>query len=118
MKLTWLAGLAAMALPTMALPAVANAGHIRFGFGFGVAAPYCAPAYSYCPPPGTYYAPPPVVYSDPAPVCAPPPVVYQPAPTYYAPPAYYSAPTVVVTPGPYYVGGYYGRYHHHYGYRR
>src|SRR5579864_9040257 len=87
MKLTLLAGLAAMALP-----AVAQA-HPHIGLSFGIrigpAYAYCGPRY--CPPPVTYYAPPPVVYA-PAPAYAPPPVVYA------APPVYYDAPPVVYGP--------------------
>lgn len=127
MKLTWLAGLAALVLPAAAQ--AHGFGGWRIGFGFGIAPTYYAPAYcgptyrysSYCPPPVTYYAPPPVVYSSPAPVYAPP--VYDSAPTYYAPPPVYYSPPPVVYSQPYfstgiYIGGGYRDYHRRYGYYR
>ncbi|HSZ56864.1 MAG TPA: hypothetical protein VK797_14445 [Tepidisphaeraceae bacterium] len=119
MKLSWIAGLAAMVLP-----AVANAG-VRFsvGIGFpGIASGtgYYAPAY-YAPP--VYYAAPPAAYA-PAPVYAAPaygapvyapPVVYSaPAPVYYPPPVVYG-PAVSVYAGPVFGFRYYS--HTHYGYR-
>ncbi|HEY2586127.1 MAG TPA: hypothetical protein VGI81_10230 [Tepidisphaeraceae bacterium] len=112
MKLTWLAGLLALALP-----AVAQAhwyGGWGFRFGFGVAPVYSYPAYA---PPVAYYAPPPrVVYSAPAYVA--------PAPVYVAPAPVYAPPPVVYAPGYYYPSVYVGfgaryphYYHAHYYYR-
>lgn len=104
MKLTWLAGLLALALP-----AVAQAhwfGGWRFGFGVRIAPAYYYPAYV---PGPAYYAPSPVVYAPPAYV---PPPVYAPPPVVYAP-GYYYSPGVYVGFGP----RYYPHYHRYY-YRR
>lgn len=104
MKLHWLAGLVALALP-----AVAQAhwhGGLRFSVGIGLPGIYCGPSY-YCPPPPVYYAPPPpVVYQTP--VYASPPVVAYQAPVVVEPPVVvYSAPPVVYGPsiGIRYYGG-------------
>ena len=115
MKLPWIAGLAAMALPGI-LPGVAQArwhGGWGFGFGLRVAPAYCAP-YSY----GSYYAPATTYYAPT--VAVPAPVYVSPAPV-YAPPVVYDSPTVVYS-APYYTGGIYlglggrygGYYHDHY----
>ena len=122
MRLSWLGGLAAMALP-----AVCQAhSHVSFGFslGLGVSPAYCYPryypAYSpryYAPPPIVYYSPPPATYVAPAPVYAPPPVVYDPPAVYEAPAVVYGPPVVYTAPGPYVSFGFYGRGNHHRYYR-
>lgn len=107
MKLTWLAGLLALALP-----AAAQAHWFGgWGCGFGVTvAPRYAYAYPAYVPAATYYSPPPVVYT---------------APTYVAPEPAYVPPPVVYSPGYCYTPGVYigvgPRYPHYYGhhyYRR
>ena len=117
MKLGLFAGLAALALP-----AVAQAGHVHWGlsFGIGIGPSYVYPAYRYCPPPPpvTYYAPPPAVYLSPAPVYAPPPVVYEPPPVVYSAPVY--DPPVVyfgIGGGGWHYDRFYHREHRYY-YRR
>jgi hypothetical protein len=123
MKISWAAGLMALALPVVA--------EAHDGFGFSVHVPlpsisihgpgfycgprYCGPRYyerGYCEPP-VVYAPPPVTYYAPAPVYAvPPPVVYEAPAVVYGPPVVYG-PSVSVYAGPRYY-----RPYGHYGYRR
>ena len=123
MKLAWLVGMAAMALP-----AVAEAhGRVGFLFGIGVGPSYCYPSYGgyygYCgpryyAPPAVVYAPPPVYYSQPAPVYAPAPVYsYAPPAVEYAPPpVVYDAPPVVYGPSIGLSFGFFGGGgHYHYG---
>ena len=129
MKLSWIAGLAAMVLP-----AVAQAhGGVSFSVGIGlpgiaIGAGWCGPRY--CGPP-VYYGPRAVVYGPapvyaapayvaPAPVYAPPvysaPVYSTPvysAPAYCPPPVVYG-PAVSVYAGPVFGFRYYP--HTHYGY--
>lgn len=122
MKSTWIAGLAAAAVP-----GVAQAhGGIRFSLGLGIAPGYCYPTFGcyaggprcYAAPAVTYYSAPPVVrYAPPPAVYVAPETVYSAPPVVYAPPlieaarpvAYVSPPVVYVSPGPYYSHGYYGR---------
>lgn len=124
MKFTWIAGLAALALP-----GVAQAhGAFRFSLGLGVAPGYCYPTFGfggysggpryyaapavtyYTPPPVLRYAPPPAVYVAPESVYASPPVVYPSTFVAAAPPlAYVPPPVVYASPGAYYSTGYYGR---------
>jgi len=111
MKLPWIVGLIAMALPVVA------EAHDHFFVPFGLPVPpivvhgpgFYGPRVYVQPP--VVYAPPPPVYVAPAPVyVAPPPVVYDAAPVVVSPPPVVYGPSVRVYVGPHY-------YHSHYYYR-